>query len=160
MHTPNTMMAQPNQMMGAQHTDVSQQPMMSQPQYNVMGYGGGNHQSMPQGPAYQNQMVGGYQQQPQYMNMQPHQQPTQMYPQAVQPQMGHQMDWEGMQPYGHSMAGQEFASQPMMPTGNHHPLNAAQYPMGGPGQPNDYHGYPGTMPQPGYVPEEHDDDFD
>jgi len=32
--------------------------------------------------------------------------------------------------------------------------------MGAPGQPNAYNGYPGTMPQPGYVPEEHDDDFD
>lgn len=158
MYTPNSMMQHhPNQVMGAQHTGINQPPM-AQPQYGAMDYNGTNYQTMPQGYPYQNQMVGGYQQQPQYMNMNPHQ-PAQMgYPQTGQPQVGyphpgqgqvgnHQIDWQGMPQYG-LPNGADQPSQPMMPM-NQAP-NATNYP----------NGYPGTMPQQGYIPEEHDDDFD
>lgn len=169
MYAPNTMMQHhPNQFMGAHAQPGMTQPStpMAQPQYGTMDYGA-NHQSMTQGYPNQNQMVGGYQQQPQNMNMQAYQPAGHMgypqaqteqqqmgYPQPGQPQVGNNQMDQGMPQYGAPMHGPDQPSQPVMPTYQ----NATNYPM--PGQGNQNNGYPGAMPQPGYIPEEHDDDFD
>ncbi|WP_280769326.1 hypothetical protein [Salipaludibacillus daqingensis] len=165
MQTPNAMMHQPSQVMGASHPP-SQAHMMyqQQPQYGAMSHPAYHHQATQ---GYAN-MGGSYSQQhsqPNHMTMNPSQLGQMGFPQQQgSPQTDFSLaehQYSGFQeghPYGSPGAGQGQEAQPMM--GNHispQPQYAMSYQDAYHSQPN---GYPGVMPDTGYVPEEHDDDFD
>ncbi|PYZ93569.1 hypothetical protein CR194_10420 [Salipaludibacillus keqinensis] len=149
------------QMMPYNH-GAMQQPMqgMMMPENHSGGYGE-SMQPMMGYPQHYQQAHQGFNNN---MGWQPPQQMQQYPQQMTQPQMGDQ----GMPNMG--MGGQEMPymeGNNMQQMGQQYdqsmqsPDQGNSYPMQGPNtHQNQMNGYPGMMPQTGYVPEEHDDDFD